>query len=102
MGRLAFRTLLYRYFFFGWLFRDMREGDQYARALAWRHNVEQAHWLATYLRRWITLGTLLYGLGAGCEILLQSPLLSAFFFVPATLSISVSIIIGTLILSFKL
>ena len=42
---MAFRTLLYRYFFFGWLFRDVTRGNLFERAAAWRHNQAQAHWL---------------------------------------------------------
>ena len=53
MQDIAFRTLLYRYFFFGWLFKDASRGNVIERAAAWRHNKERAHWLLTYLRRWL-------------------------------------------------
>ena len=102
MADLRFKTLLYRYFFFGWLFRDVSKGDLYERSLAWRHNLQQARWLATYLRRWCMVGALAYGLGAVCETLLQAPLLSAVFFVPVAVSISVNTVIGTLMLGFKI
>ncbi len=102
MSNLTFGTLLYRYFFFGWLFKDAGKGDLYERSNAWRHNLQQARWLATYLRRWVFVGLLMYGLGAVCETLLQAPTLSAFFFVPMAVSVSINTIIGSLMVGFKL
>lgn len=102
MTELSFGTLLYRYFFFSWLFRDVRSADPFERSSAWRHNHQQSRWLGTYLRRWLLLGAVLYGLGAFCETLLDAPLLSAFFFVPMAVSVSVNTVIGTLMLGFKL
>jgi hypothetical protein len=32
---LAFRTLLYRYFFFGWLYKDVSRGSLLERSAAW-------------------------------------------------------------------
>lgn len=98
---IAFRTLLYRYFLFGWLFRDVCRGNAFERAAAWRHNREQSRWLPTYLRRWIVVALLTYGLGALCEMVLKAPALSAFFFVPSVVSISVNTVIGALILGFR-
>lgn len=101
MQDLPFRTLLYRYFFFGWLFKDASRGNPLERAAAWRHNKERAHWLLTYMRRWAGCTLLFYGLGGVVELLLQSPLLSAFFYVPSALSISVNAVIGAAWLGFK-
>lgn len=101
MAALSFGTLLYRYFFFGWLFKDVGKGDLYERASAWRYNLQQARWLATYLRRWLSIGALTWLLGAFCETLLQAPVLSAFFFVPMAVSVSVNTVIGSLMLGFK-
>ncbi len=67
MAPLPTRTLLYRYLFYGWLFRDVNRGSLFERAQAWRHNCEQAHWLATYLRRWATGGVLWFLGGAWLE-----------------------------------
>ena len=91
---LSFRTLLYRYFFFDWLFEDARRGDVFERAAAWRHNHEQARWLLTYMRRWLYFGLMLYGLGKFAEVLLNAPELSSFFYVPASLSVPVNAVIG--------
>jgi hypothetical protein len=98
---IAFRTLLYRYFFFGWLFKDASRGSRLERAAAWRHNKERAHWLLTYMRRWVGCTVLFYGLGGLVELMLQSPVLSAVFYVPSALGVSVNAVIGVAWLGFK-
>jgi hypothetical protein len=98
---LAFRTLLYRYFFFSWLFRDVSQGSALERAAATRHNKAQAHWLLTYMRRWLWSGALLYALGGFAESILNAPLLSAFFYVPGALSLPVNAVIGAAWLGLK-
>ncbi len=97
----AFANLLYRYFFFGWLFRDVSRGDVFERAAAWRHNREQARWLPTYMRRWLSCGLALYALGALVEIVVGSQLLSAVFYVPGALSVPVNAVIGAAWLGLK-
>lgn len=99
MADCPFRVLLYRYFFFGWLFKDVSKGNVFERSAAWRHNRSQARWLTTYLRRWLFMSCMLYGFGALSEML--APLLSAFFFVPMAVSVSINAVIGALILGFK-
>jgi len=61
---MSFSTLLYRYFFFGWLFKDVNHGNLLERAAAWRHNRAQARWLPTYLRRWLWCAAFFYGLSS--------------------------------------
>jgi hypothetical protein len=46
-------SLVYRYFFFGWLFQDVTRGSLLERAAAWRYNRESRHHLLVYLRRWL-------------------------------------------------
>jgi hypothetical protein len=84
---MPFSTLLYRYFFYGWLFRDVGRGTGWERASAWRHNREQARWLPTYMRRWVVSGAGLFGVAWLIECVLQCPVLSAFFYVPSVLSV---------------
>jgi len=98
---IAFRTLLYRYFFFGWLFKDASRGNVFERAAAWRYNKERSRWLLTYMRRWLWCTLLLYGLGGLVELMLQSPALSAFFYVPSALGVSINAVIGAAWLGFK-
>jgi hypothetical protein len=97
----AFRTLLYRYFFFGWLFRDVNRGTLLERAAAWRHNQSQARWLLTYMRRWLVCGLLLYGLGWLVERALQAPVASALFYIPGALSVPVNAVIGAAWIGLK-
>lgn len=64
MNDLSFHTLLYRYFFFGWLFRQPRpDADLFERAAARRHNRQQARWLLVYTVRWVWLAVLFFGIG---------------------------------------
>lgn len=94
MQETAFRTLLYRYFFFGWLFKDVNHGNLFERAAAWRHNQQQARWLPTYMRRWLWGGLALYALGGLAELALAAPTLSVFFYVPSALTVPVNAVIG--------
>lgn len=90
---LSFRILLYRYLFFGWLFQDMtRQRNLFERAAAWRHNQEQSRWLPLYIRRYAVLGGCLMGLGMLVETL--SPVLSAFFYVPGTMTVPMMAVAG--------
>lgn len=93
MPETSFCTLLYRYFFFDWLFKNAGRGDAFERAAAWRHNREQARWLPLYMWRWLCLGLVLYGLGVYFEVL-NLPELSSVFFVPASLSVPVNAVIA--------
>jgi hypothetical protein len=99
--QIPFRTLLYRYFFFGWLFRDVTRGTRLERAAAWRHNQAQARWLPTYMRRWLWCGVVSYGLGGLMELALGAPVLSAFFYVPCALSLPVNGVIAAAWLGLK-
>ncbi len=87
MNRLPFRALLYRYFFYAWLFQDVQKGNLWERSVAMKHNKTQAHWLPTYMRRWTVCGAGLFLLAWGVEVGLQSPVLSAFFYVPSVLTV---------------
>lgn len=99
---VAFRTLLYRYFFFSWLFKDVNKGNMLERSAAYRYNKEHAYWLFTYLRRWLFLTLLFYLLGLIFEALLLLPVVSAFFYVPSAFSVAVNAVIGVMIAWFKL
>ena len=75
MNTLPFRTLLYRYFFFGWLFKDIDccDGDLFERAAILRHNHRQAVWLPVYIRRWLGWSGALCAMGGALERLLDAP-----------------------------
>jgi len=67
MDRIIDPTLLYRFFFYGWLLRDASRGNMFERSAAWNHNRAQCHWLPTYLRRWGVITVGLFSLGALCD-----------------------------------
>jgi hypothetical protein len=101
VNTLPFRTLLYRYFFFGWLFKETGSGNVFERAAAARHNREQARWLPLYLMRWLWLGLGLYVLGRLAELLFDAPGLSVLFYAISAMSMSFTITIATAWLGIK-
>jgi hypothetical protein len=95
----SFRCLLYRYWFYGWLFRDVNRGNPVERAAAWRHNQAAVRWLPVYLRRWTVLGLVTFVIGWCLESLAPLALqadaalpIEAVFFVPSVLSVSVNVV----------
>ena len=101
MQNVAFRTLLYRYFFFAWLYKDANKGNMFERAAALRYNRDHAHWLLTYMRRWLWCGIVFYALGGLVEWGLQSPQLSVVFYIPGALSVPINAVIGAAWLGLK-
>ncbi len=60
-------SVLFRYFFFHWLFRDASVNELYQRSAAIAHNKANRHHLLAYLRRWIALTLLMYFAGIMLE-----------------------------------
>jgi hypothetical protein len=90
----AFCTLLYRYFFFDWLFKDVGSGNLFERAAAVRHNREQARWLPVYVLRWLWWGLAFYALGSVAELLLEAETLSSLFYALGALALPFNVAIG--------
>jgi hypothetical protein len=90
---IPLRTLLYRYFFFAWMFRDASARNLFERAAALRHNRAAARWLPTYMRRWAVVGIGCWALGSLVEVVLGAPVLSLLFFVPGALSVPINAVI---------
>lgn len=97
----TFRQLLYRYWFFGWLFRDVNRASLLERAAAWRHNQHQARWLPTYLKRWAVMSLLCWGVGALIEHGVGAPVMSAVFYVQAALGITFNVVTSAVLLGLK-
>lgn len=98
---LPFRTLMYRYFFFGWMFKDTGAGNVFERAAAERHNRDHARWLPVYLMRWLWLGLGLYVLGRVAELLFEAPGVSVLFYAVSAISMSFTITIASAWLGIK-
>ena len=78
---LPFRSLLYRFLFFDWLFRDVGAArTRLERHAAFQHNRRMRRHLPVYLRRWSFLTVFDFALGMLFEKVLQAGLLSAWFF----------------------
>lgn len=92
---MPFRTLLYRFMFFDWLFRDMSAArNLFERHAAWQHNRRMCVYLPTYLRRWSVLTAFDFGLGCLFERALQASLLSAWFFTWSCVSLTGMVVIS--------
>lgn len=74
---ISLRDGVYRYFFYDWLFRDAGSGSDRERAVALRHNRDQAKWLPVYIRRWVVAGAVILALEALSEHVLGNAVLSA-------------------------
>ncbi len=83
------RSLVYRYFFFDWLFADMREiSGVIERHAAWQHNRAMRKHLPVYLRRWTALATLMMLLGGLCERVFEAAVLAACCFTGFGITVS--------------
>jgi hypothetical protein len=98
---LPFRSLLYRYLFFAWLFRDAGVRDLLERAAALRHNRAMARWLPTYMRRWAVIGVAGWAIGSAVEWALGAPL-SLLFFLPSVISVPINSVILVAWIGLKL
>jgi hypothetical protein len=82
--------LLYRYWFWQWLFMDMtRARDVYQRAAAWRHNVAQRRHLPVYMRRWLFVIVANVCAGALLEKAVAATLAAAVFYTSGCIAVCV-------------
>jgi hypothetical protein len=97
VNELPFPTLLYRYFFFQWLFKDVELSGtgMFERAAVVRHNRRQANWLPTYMLRWLWCALLLYGLGSGCDLAFDATVAARWFYAASAMCVSFTITIAT-------
>ena len=85
--------LVYRYFFWGWLFVDVNTGDLLRRAAAWRHNMAQRVHLPVYMRRWCACLVATFAVAAVIEAC-DARVTAAIFYVVAVLSAVVEVFAG--------
>jgi hypothetical protein len=94
MPELPFRSLLYRFLFFDWLFRDVGAAStRLERHAAFQHNRRMSRYLPVYLRRWSFLTAFDFALGVLFEKVLQAGLLSAWFFTWSCVTLTGMVII---------
>ncbi|MET0855361.1 MAG: hypothetical protein ABWY27_01310 [Telluria sp.] len=92
---IPFRTLLYRFIFFDWLFADLGAArDLFERHAAWQHNRRMCRYLPVYLRRWSVLTAGGFGLGFLFERVSQPSLVSAWFFTSSCVTFTGMVVIS--------
>jgi hypothetical protein len=90
----SLHSLVYRYFFFQWLFFDMtRARGAIERRAAWLHNQSQREWLPAYMRRWALLSTMGFALGAISERTFTAPTFAACLYTASCICVSVFAVI---------
>ena len=86
--------VLYRYWFWGWLFLDVDRGDLLRRAAAWRHNVQQRVHLPVYMRRWMVALVVSSAFAMAIETLVGARVAAAAFYTGAVLCCVVQVVAG--------
>jgi hypothetical protein len=75
-------SVLYRYFFFGWLLHDVSHArNPFERNAALRHNREVSRWLPMYMLRWAILSAVMFALGSVSETVFAAPHLAAWLYI---------------------
>jgi hypothetical protein len=95
------RVLLYRYFFFDWLFRDVSRGTPLERESALRFNRQIRHYLLVYLRRWAVLVVCSCALGASFEKALSLNYAASVFYCLSSVSLVAAAVIARLWVGLK-
>jgi hypothetical protein len=89
----SLRSLLYRYWFWEWLFVDLASATGlYQRSAAWRHNVAQRRHLPTYMRRWLVLMAANLSVAAVFEKALAWMLSAAVFYANSCVAVCVVVV----------
>lgn len=95
-------SLLYRYFFFSWLFRDVDRGNWMERSAAWRYNQAHSHWLLIYLKRWIVLAALVFAVASLSSLAFAGHWICVPFYVMFSVALPVSSVIVVAWLGLRL
>jgi len=89
----SLRSLLYRYWFWEWLFVDLASATGlYQRSAAWHHNVAQRRHLPTYMRRWLVLMAANLSVAAVFEKALAWMLSAAVFYTNGCIAVCVVVV----------
>lgn len=91
----SFLSLLYRFYFFDWLFADITQAKGFLeRHAAWRHNLEMRKHLPAYLRRWGALAVVAFLAGSLCDRVLEAELAATCCFTGFSLTLAVMTVIA--------
>lgn len=82
-------SLLYRYFFWDWLFHDVNQGDLLRRSASWRHNLAMRRCLPTYMGRWLACTAATALAAQGAEAATGPSVVPAIFYTGAVLAVVV-------------
>ena len=102
MDRENNTSLLYRYFFFSWLFRDVDRGDCLERNAAWRYNQAHSHWLLIYLKRWVVLALAVFAVASLSSLVFAGHWICIPFYVMFSVAIPISSVIVVAWLGLRL
>jgi len=92
---IPFRTLLYRFMFFEWMFADISAArNLFERHAFVQHNRRMCRYLPVYLRRWSVLTACGFVFGLLAERAPQASLVSAWFFTWSCVSLTAMVIIS--------
>lgn len=82
-------SLVYRYWFWGWLFRDVNDGDLLRRNASWHHNVAMRSCLRTYMWRWLVCTAATAGVAQGVEAATATTVVPAIFYTSSVIAVVV-------------
>ena len=86
-------SVLYRYFFFGWLLRDVSHAQNpFERNAALRHNQGVSRWLPMYMLRWTVLSVAIFALGNVSETVFAAPKLATCLYIGFCLCVPMLVI----------
>lgn len=93
-GEIGFATLLYRFWFFDWLFADMTAARGVVeRHAAWQHNRCMRRHLPRYLWRWFVATALAFALGCLAEYGLETALVAAGLYTSSAVTLTGMVVI---------
>ncbi len=89
-------SLLYRYWFWDWLFHDVNLGDPLRRRASWRHNVAMRSCLPTYMGRWLACAASTAMVAQAVEASTRASMVPAIFYTGSVLGSVVFVVALTI------
>jgi hypothetical protein len=93
-AQLITETVLYRYFFYDWLFKDMRIARNVFEWRAfWLHNQAMRVYLRIYLLRWWLISAAAFALGVFFDRAVEAPVMAGIGFTGGSMASCVVVMI---------